>query len=242
MAETKRMTAEQVVSYLLEEEGFDFLRESLTWVVQQLMEAEVSELVGAAHGERGPRGAAHAPQRLPRPDLGDARRRARAGDPEAAARQLLPELPRAAPAQRASARLCRAGGVYGRRLDAQGRPGGRVARAADLESEASRTCAGLDEQVDAFRNRPLEGSYPYLWLDAKVEKVRDGDRVVRKALVLADAVHESGYREVIGLDVGEAETEAFWRSFLRGLVERGLVGVQLVVSDAHAGLKKAIAQ
>src|SRR5882724_6649929 len=148
MAETKRMTAEQVVSYLLEEEGFDFLRESLTWVVQQLMEAEVSELVGAAHGERGPRGAAHAPQRLPRPDLGDARRRARA-----------------------SARLCRAGGVYGRRLDAQGRPGGRVARAADLESEASRTCAGLDEQVDAFRNRPLEGSYPYLWLDAKVEKV-----------------------------------------------------------------------
>jgi len=81
-----------------------------------------------------------------------------------------------------------------------------------------------------------------LWLDAKVEKVRDGGRVVRKALVLAYAVHESGYREVIGLDVGEAETEAFWRSFLRGLVERGLSGVQLVVSDAHAGLKRAIGQ
>jgi transposase-like protein len=79
-------------------------------------------------------------------------------------------------------------------------------------------------------------------LDAKVEKVRDGGRVVRKALVLAYGVHESGYREVIGLDVGEAETEAFWRSFLRGLVERGLTGVQLVVSDAHAGLKNAIAQ
>jgi putative transposase len=75
-----------------------------------------------------------------------------------------------------------------------------------------------------------------------VEKVRDGGRVVRKALVLAYGVHESGYREVIALDVGEAETEAFWRSFLRGLVERGLRGVQLVVSDAHAGLKKAIAQ
>jgi transposase-like protein len=88
----------------------------------------------------------------------------------------------------------------------------------------------------------LEGRYPYLWLDAKVEKVRDGGRVVRKALVLAYAVHESGYREVIGLDVGESETEAFWRSFLRGLVERGLTGVQLVVSDAHAGLKKAIGQ
>src|SRR6266571_7106865 len=99
-----------------------------------------------------------------------------------------------------------------------------------------------NEQVDAFRNRPLGGRYPYLWLDAKVEKVRDGGRVVRKALVLAYAVHESGYREVIALDVGEAETEAFWRSFLRSLVERGLHGVQLVISDAHAGLKKAIAQ
>ncbi len=75
-----------------------------------------------------------------------------------------------------------------------------------------------------------------------MEKVRDGGRVVRKALVLAYGVHESGYREVIALDVGEAETEAFWRSFLRSLVERGLSGVQLVVSDAHAGLKKAIGQ
>jgi putative transposase len=110
------------------------------------------------------------------------------------------------------------------------------------KSEVSRICGGLDAQVDAFRNRPLEGRYPYLWLDAKVEKVRDGGRVVRKRLVLAYAVHASGYREVIGLDVGEAETEAFWRSFLRSLVERGLTGVQLVVSDAHAGLKKAIGQ
>jgi transposase-like protein len=110
------------------------------------------------------------------------------------------------------------------------------------KSEVSRICRGLDEQVEAFRNRPLEGRYPYLWLDAKVEKVRDGGRVVPKALVLAYAVHESGYREVIGLDVGECETEAFWRSFLRGLVDRGLSGEQLVVSDAHAGLKNAIAQ
>jgi Transposase, Mutator family len=81
-----------------------------------------------------------------------------------------------------------------------------------------------------------------LWLDAKVEKVRDGGRVVCRALVLAYGVHESDYREVIGLDVGECETEAFLRAFLRSLVERGLTGVELVVSDAHAGLKKAIAQ
>ncbi len=95
--------------------------------------------------------------------------------------------------------------------------------------------------MEAFRNRPLEG-YPYLWLDAKVEKVRDSGRVVRTCLVLAYAAHESGYREVIGLDVGECETEAFSRSFLRSLVERVLTGVELVVSDAHAGLKNAIAQ
>ena len=104
-------------------------------------------------------------------------------------------------------------------------------------------CAsGLDEQVTAFRERPLEGAYPYLWLDAKVEKVRAGGRVEHRALVVAYGVDASGQREVIGLDVGAAETEAFWREFLRCLVRRGLAGVQLVVSDAHEGLKAAIAQ
>ena len=88
----------------------------------------------------------------------------------------------------------------------------------------------------------MEGNYPYLWLDAKVEKVRDGGRVRRKCLVIAHGVHASGRREVIGLDVGEAETEAFWRDFLRDLVKRGLTGVQLAISDAHEGLKAAIAQ
>src|SRR5439155_21134420 len=109
-------------------------------------------------------------------------------------------------------------------------------------SEVSRICEGLDEQVQAFRSRPLEGRYPYLFVDAKVEKVRDGGRVQRKCAVIAHGVHETGRREIIGLDVGEAETEAFWTDFLRGLVARGLVGVQLVISDAHEGLKKAIAR
>ena len=85
-------------------------------------------------------------------------------------------------------------------------------------------------------------AYPYLFVDAKVEKVRDGGRVRRKAVVIAHGVHETGRREIIGLDVGEAETEAFWTEFLRGLVARGLLGVQLVVSDAHQGLKTAIAR
>jgi putative transposase len=241
MAETKRMTAEQVVSYLLEEDGVDFLRESLLWVVQQLMEAEVSELIGAEHGERSE-------ERLTHRNGCRARTWAtRAGELELA----IPKLRRGSyfpsflePRRRSEQALVSVvqeayvAGVSTRKVD-------QVVESLGLrisKSEVSRICQGLDEQVDAFRNRPLEGRYPYLWLDAKVEKVRDGGRVARKALVLAYAVHESGYREVIGLDVGEAETEAFWRSFLRSLVERGLGGVQLVVSDAHAGLKKAIGQ
>jgi putative transposase len=110
------------------------------------------------------------------------------------------------------------------------------------KSEVSRICQALDEHVEAFRTRPLEGAYPYLFLDAKVEKVRDGGRVVPKALVIAHGIHETGRREILSIDVGEAETEAFWTDFLRGLVKRGLVGVQLAISDAHAGLKAAIAK
>ena len=109
-------------------------------------------------------------------------------------------------------------------------------------SAVSRLCAGLDEQVRLFRERPLEGAYPYLWLDARVEKVREPGGVRSKALVVAQGVHETGHREIIGIDVGEAETEAFWREFLRGLRARGLAGVQLAVSDAHEGLKSAIAK
>jgi transposase-like protein len=108
-------------------------------------------------------------------------------------------------------------------------------------SEVSRVCAALDEHVEAFRARPLEGRGPYVFLDAKVEKVRDGGRVVTKALVIAHGVHETGRREILSIDVGEAETEAVWTDFLRSLVKRGLVGVQLAISDAHAGLKAAIA-
>ena len=101
------------------------------------------------------------------------------------------------------------------------------------KSEVSRVCGALDEHVDAFRSRPLEGTYAYLFLDAKVEKVRDGG-VATKALVVAHGVHETGRREILSIDVGEAETEAFWTDFLHGLVKRGLIGVQLAISDAHA--------
>jgi putative transposase len=241
MAEAKRMTAEQVVGYLLEGDGLDVLKESLLWVVQQLMEAEVSELIGAERGERAPERLTH------RNGYRSRSWSTRAGEIELA----IPKIRRGSyfpsflePRKRSEQALVAVvqeayvDGVSTRKVD-------QVVESLGLrisKSEVSRICQGLDEQVEAFRNRPLEGRYPYLWLDAKVEKVRDGGRVVQKALVLAYAVHESGYREVIGLDVGECETEAFWRSFLRSLVDRGLTGVQLVVSDAHAGLKAAIGQ
>ncbi len=110
------------------------------------------------------------------------------------------------------------------------------------KDRVSAICRGLDEQVELFRTRPLEGAYPYLWLDAKHVKVRDHGRVVSKALVVAYAVHETGCREVIGLDIGEVESGAFWLEFLRGLKQRGLSGVQLAISDQHEGLKTAIAR
>ncbi len=108
------------------------------------------------------------------------------------------------------------------------------------KSTVSRLCKELDHEAAAFRERPLEGEVPYLWLDAVYEKVREGGRVISMAVVLAIGVGEDGTRSVIGIDVGHTEDEAFWTGFLRTLVQRGLDGVQLVVSDAHAGLRNAI--
>jgi putative transposase len=103
-------------------------------------------------------------------------------------------------------------------------------------------CRALDEQVELFRQRPLEGAYPYLWLDAKQVKVRDHGRVVSKALVIAYAVHETGVREVIGLDVGEVESGAFWTEVPALAAPARLSGVQLVISDDHEGFKAALAR
>lgn len=109
------------------------------------------------------------------------------------------------------------------------------------ESEVSRMCSRLDAQVEAFRGRPLLRRYPYLWLDATYEKVRDDSgRVVFMALVVAYRVAETGEPEVLGLEVCRNEDYAFWKGFLAGLVSRGPSGVALVISDAHQGLRRAI--
>ena len=109
------------------------------------------------------------------------------------------------------------------------------------KSQVSRLCQALDGEVERFRSRRLDGPYPYVWLDATFVKVRDQGRVVSMAVVVAIGVRASGEREVLGLDVGPSEDGAFWLQFLRSLVARGLSGVKLVISDAHQGLKGAIA-
>ena len=242
MAGADRMTIEEVVKQVLVDEHGDLVRAALEAVCRELMEGEVSELVGAELGERRPEDRlTHRNGYRPR------EWQTRAGTVEL----QIPKLRRGSyfpsflePRRRSEqallaviqqAYVC---GVSTRRVD-------QLVESLGLrisKSEVSRICQALDEHVEAFRTRPLEGAYPYLFLDAKVEKVRDGGRVVNKALVIAHGVHETGRREILCIDVGEAETEAFWADFLRGLVKRGLVGVQLAISDAHAGLKAAIAK
>src|SRR5512134_709740 len=108
------------------------------------------------------------------------------------------------------------------------------------KSQVSKLCKEIDERVNAFLERPLEGEWPYLWLDATYLKVRDGGRIVSVAAIIAVAVDTEGRREIVGLHLGPSEAETFWSTFLRSLVKRGLKGVKLVISDAHEGLKGAI--
>jgi putative transposase len=242
MAGADRMTIEEVVKQVMVHEHGDVVRAAVEAVCAELMEGEVSELVGAELGERRPED-----RMTHRNGYRSREWQTRAGTVEL----QIPKLRRGSyfpsllePRRRSEqallavvqqAYVC---GVSTRRVDQLVESLGlRV-----LKSEVSRICALLDEHVEAFRTRPLEGAYPYLFLDAKVEKVRDGGRVVNKALVIAHGVHDTGRREILSIDVGEAESEAFWTAFLRGLVKRGLVGVQLAISDAHAGLKAAIAK
>src|SRR5689334_24606889 len=108
------------------------------------------------------------------------------------------------------------------------------------KSTVSKLCKDIDERVTGFLERPLEGEWPYLWLDATYLKVREGGRIVSVAAIIAVAVDSEGRREIVGLHLGPSEAETFWATFLRSLVKRGLKGVKLVISDAHEGLKGAI--
>jgi transposase-like protein len=241
MAEDRRMTAAQVVDKLMGSEHADVVRESVAWVVAELMEAEVAGQIGAELGEIAPERVTHRNGYRPRAW------QTRAGEIELAIPKLrsgsyfpsfLEPRKRSEQALVAVVQEAYVNGVSTRKVD-------RLVEQMGLhlsKDQVSRLCRGLDEQVRVFRERPLEGRYPYLWLDGKIEKVRERGAVRQKCLVIAYAVHESGRREVIGLDVGEAETESFWREFLRSLRARGLHGVRLCVSDCHEGLRAAIGQ
>jgi transposase-like protein len=241
MAEGQRMTTADVVAKVMAGEHGDFVREAVALVARELMDAEITEEIGAARGEVCPERVTHRNGYRPRPW------ETRVGEIEL----LIPRKrqgpayfpsflePRRRSEQAIVAVVLEAyvNGVSTRKVD---RLVEQLGIAGMTKDRVSALCGALDQQVSAFRERPLEGAYPYLWLDAKHLKVRSGGHVRSKALVIAYAVHESGIREVIGLDLGEIESEAFWVEFLRSLRARGLQGVRLAVSDQHEGLKHAI--
>ena len=245
MVEVQRMTTvADVVAAVREGRLDDFVREAVALVARELMEGEISAEIGAELGEVAPeRRVTHRNGTRPRAW------ETRVGEIEL----LIPRkrsgpsyfpsfLEARRPAEQAIVAVVMeayVNGVSTRKVD---RLVEQLGIAGMTKDRVSAICRGLDERVAAFRERPLEGAYPYLWLDAKYVKVRDHGRVVSKALVVGYAVHETGIREVIGLDVGEVESGAFWTEFLRGLKRRGLSGVRLAITDQHEGLKHAVAR
>lgn len=218
----------------------DFLRKALETTARMLMEMEVMQMTGAGLNERSDDRLVHRNGYRPR------RWDTRVGSIEL----QIPKLRQGSyfpsilePRRRAERALVSViqeayvKGVSTRKVD-------DLVRAMGLEgvdkSMVSRLCQELDEIVHEFRNRPLEGRWLYVWLDATYLKIREDGCVRNMAMVVAVGVNDEGKREVLGHDLGPAEDEAFWTVFLRSLVARGLTGVQLVTSDCHLGLKKAI--
>jgi len=243
MTDGQSMTTQELVRRTLLDEHGDFLREAVAMVAAQLMEAEVTAQIGAGRGEVSAQRVTHRNGYRPRgweTRVGEIELqipKKRSG--ESYFPSFLEPRRRCERAIVAVVMEAYVNGVSTRKVDRLVEQMGIHGMTKD---RVSALCRSLDDQVEAFRCRPLEGAHPYLWLDAKVVRVRDRGHVYPKALVIAYSVHESGRREVIGLDIGEIETEAFWVAFLRSLRERGLSGVRLCVSDEHLGLKNAIAR
>jgi transposase-like protein len=242
MAESQSMTSAGVVAKALIEEHSDFLKESVAMIAAEIMEAEIGRQIGAGRGEVSEGRSTHRNGYRPRPwatrvgEIELAVPRKRSG--ESYFPSFLEPRKRSEKALLGVVMEAYVNGVSTRKVD-------HLVSELGIQmskDQVSRICGELDGQVQAFRTRPLEGAYPYLWLDAKHLKVRDAGHVHSKALMVAFAVHESGRREVIGIEIAESETEAGWAAFLRELRARGLEGVRLAVSDDHLGLKAAIAK
>jgi transposase-like protein len=221
-------------------ENPDFLREAVQVMMQMLIELEVSRQIGAERYERSPERVTYRNgyrERIWETRVGEIPLRIPKLRDGTYFPSLLEPRKRSEQALLAVIQEAYVKGVSTRKVD-------DLVQALGLEgvdkSKVSRICKALDEVVEAFRNRLLEGEYPYVWLDALYPKVRQNHRVVSMALVIAVGVNEEGQRTLLGFDVGASEEEAFWKAFLRDLKKRGLKGVQLVVSDAHEGLKAAV--
>ncbi len=241
MADTVRMALSELLRKAKAERNTDFLREGMRVLGEALMEIEVTQHVGAERYERsderrGQRNGYRERQWDTRVGTVDLRvPRVRDGSFFPA---ILEPRKRAERALAAVIQQAYVEGVSTRRVD-------DLVKALGMEgiskSQVSRICEELDAEIGRFRTRRLEGVYPYVWLDATFLKVRDNGRVVSMAVVVAIGVRQSGEREVLGWEIGPSEDGAFWLRFLRGLIARGLHGVKLVISDAHEGLKQAIA-
>jgi len=236
------MTDDKIALRELLEKGSDtsFLREMIGFAAERLMALETDQLCGAAAGERTPERRNH------RNGYRDRDWETRAGTVEL----RIPKLrhgsyfpgflePRRMAEKALTAVIQEAyiQGISTRSVD-------DLVKALGMEgiskSQVSRLCGEIDARVQAFLTRPIEGDWPYVWLDATYVKVRREHHIVSVAVIVAVGVNTDGRREVLGMTIGHSEAEPFWVDFLRGLARRGLRGVKLVVSDAHEGLKAAI--
>ena len=217
----------------------DLLREMIGFTAERLMAVEVEGLTGAAHGERSPDRLTH------RNGYRERSWETRAGTVELKIPKLrkgsyfpgfLEPRRMAEKALTAVVQEAYIQGVSTRSVDdlvqAMGMSG-------ISKNQVSRLCGEIDDKIQSFLDQPLEGDWPYLWLDATYLKVRQAGRIVSVAVTVAVAVNDQGRREVLGMAIGASEAEAFWTEFLRSLVRRGLRGVKLLISDDHKGLKAA---